>query len=65
MTVANTLEVAHGLFDNLMIVMDSEQCYSCINQTIDEMYVPRRQGVDGWRTTSFGYVQSPWNSQSS
>jgi hypothetical protein len=52
MTVAHTLEVAHGLFDNLKVVMDGAQFYSGGYQTTDEMCSNRRQGIDRWHTTS-------------
>jgi len=34
MTVTHTLEVVHGLFDNLKIVMDGGVSYAVIHQTI-------------------------------
>ena len=52
MTVASTLEVAHGLFDNLKVVMDGGQYYSRRYQMIDKMCSHRRQSIDGWHTTS-------------
>lgn len=61
MTVARTLEVVHGLFDNLKVVMDGEEHYSCGYSTNDETCSSRWQGIDGWDTTGSRYVQSAWN----
>jgi hypothetical protein len=61
MTVAHTLEVVHGLFDNLKVVMDGEKHHSGGHSTIDETCSIRRQGINGWDTTRSRYVQSAWN----
>jgi hypothetical protein len=64
MTVTHTLEVVHGLFDNLKVVMDGEKCYSVGYQTINKACSSRWQGIDGRHTKSTKYVQSTWNSHS-
>jgi len=61
MTVAHTLEVVHGLFDNLKVVMDGGKHFSGGYSTIDETCSSRRQGINGWDTTGSRYVQSAWN----
>jgi hypothetical protein len=43
MTVAHTLEVAHGLFDHLKVVMDGAHFCSGGYQTLDDMCSNRRQ----------------------
>jgi hypothetical protein len=64
MTVAYTLEVVHGLFDNLKLVMDGTERYSGGNQVIDETCSSRWQGIDGRHTASSRYVQHTWNTES-
>ncbi len=61
MTVAHTLEVVHGLFDNLKVVMDGGKHFSGGYSTIDETCSSRRQGINGWDTTGSRYVQSARN----
>jgi hypothetical protein len=66
MTGAHTLEVVHGLFDNLKVVMDGGLNYCFVGyQRIDETRLSRRQGIDDCHTTSSRYSQPVWNTQSS
>jgi len=56
MTGARTLEVVHGLFDNLKVVMDGGIPYFVDHQRINETRLSRRQGIDNCYTTSSRYV---------
>jgi len=61
MAGAHTLEVVHGLFDNLKVVMNGEIRYSDGYQTTDKSRLGRRQGINDCHTASFRYVQPAWN----
>lgn len=63
MAGAHTLEVVHGLFDNLKVVMNGEIPHSGGYQTTDKTRLSRRQGIDGCNTASSRYVQPSWNTQ--
>jgi len=65
MTGAHTLEVVHGLFDNLKAVMDGAIPYFVDYSRINETRLSRRQGINDCYTTSSRYVSSAWNTQSS
>ena len=66
MTGVHTLEVVHGLFDNLKVVMDGGLNYYFVGyQRIDRIRLSRRQGIDDCHTTSSRYAQPAWNTQSS
>ena len=57
MTVAQTLDVVHGLMNHMKVVMDSEQFLSLlIAKTLLIIYPTRWQGVDRQYSTSIGYV---------
>ena len=55
MTAASTLEVVHGLFNNLKEVMNGAPALFEGILMID--FSSRRQDVNSWHTTSTGYVQ--------
>jgi hypothetical protein len=55
MTVAQTLDVVHGLFDNLRVVMDGA-CTLGVHQSIDEVCSGRWKGNNRWHTECSGYV---------
>jgi len=65
MTGARTLEVVHGLFDNLRVFMDGAIPYFVDHRRINETRLSRRQGINGRYSTSSRYVQPAWNNQSS
>jgi hypothetical protein len=50
-TAAHTLEVVHGLFNNLKEVMDGTQVSFGVLTTIDNTCLSRLQGLNGWHTT--------------
>ena len=56
MTGARTLEVVHGLFDNLKVVMDGAIPYFVDNWRVNETRLSRRQGINDCYTTSSRYV---------
>jgi len=56
MTGARTLEVVHGLFDNLKVVMDGAIPYFVDHQRINETRLSRWQGINGRYSTSSRYV---------
>ena len=57
MTGARTLEVVHGLFDNLKVVMDGAIPYFVDHQRINETRLSRWHGINSRYTTSSRYVQ--------
>ena len=63
MAGAHTLEVVHGLFDNLKVVMNGEISYFGGYQTTDKTRLSRRQGIRDYYTTSPRYVQPVWTTQ--
>jgi len=56
MTGAHTLQVVHGLFGNLKVVMDGGIPYFVDYRKIDETRLSRRQGINDCYTTSSRYV---------
>jgi len=56
MTGARTLEVVHGLFDNLKVVMDSAIPYFFDHWRINETRLSRRQVINSRYSTSSRYV---------
>jgi len=64
MTGARTLEVVHGLSDDLKVVRDGAKLHSGRHQTIDETCTGRWQDINAWHTTSSRYVQPAWNTRS-
>ena len=46
MTGTRTLEIVHGLFDNLKVVMDGAIPYFVDHRRIDETRLGRRQGIN-------------------
>jgi hypothetical protein len=60
-TVAHTLEVVHGLFDNLRVVMDGAWTLGA-HLTIDETCSSRSQGINRRHTEGSRYVR--WKIQS-
>ena len=61
MAGAHTLQVVHGLFDNLKVVMNGRLPYSGGYQTTDNTRLSRRQGINGCHTASSRYVQPAWS----
>jgi len=57
MAGSHTLQIVHGLFDNLKVVMDGKISYSGGYQTTDKTRMSRRQGINDCHTTSSRYVQ--------
>ena len=55
MTGTRTLEVVHGLFNNLKVIMDGGIPYFFGYQRI-EVHLSRRQGIDDCYPTSSRYV---------
>ena len=56
MTGAHTLQVVHGLFDNLKAVMDGAIHYFVDYQRINEIRLSRRQVINACYTTNSRYV---------
>jgi hypothetical protein len=65
MTGAHTLEVVHGLSDDLKVVRDGAKFHSGRHQMTDETCTSRWQDINTWYTPSSRYVQPTWNTQSS
>ena len=63
MAGAHTLQVVHGLFDNLKVVLNGEILHSGGYQMTDKTRMSRRQGIDDCHTASSRYVQLSWNPQ--
>ena len=55
-TGARTLEVVHGLFDNLKVVVDGGMPYFVHYWRINETRLSRREGIDDCYTTSSRYA---------
>ena len=56
MTGARTLQVVHGLFDNLKVVMDGGIPYFVDYRRVNKTRSNRRQGINDCHTTSSRYV---------
>jgi hypothetical protein len=56
MTVAQTLGVVHALVGNMKVVMEGAECLHNYSQKFLRICFVRRQGVNGWYPTRFGYV---------
>ena len=56
MTGAHTLQVVHGLFGNLKVVMHGGIPFFVDYRKIDETRLSRRQGINDCYTTSSRYV---------
>jgi len=56
MTGAHTLQVVHGLFDNLKVVMDGGISHFVDYRRVNETRLSRRQGINDCHTTSSRYV---------
>ena len=56
MTGVRTLEVVHGLSDDLKVVRDGQKPFLTSNQTTNETWI-RRKSINAWRTTSCRYVR--------
>jgi hypothetical protein len=63
MTVAHTLEVVHGLFTNLKVVVAGAWTLLGWYQTINLTDSNRWQGIDYCTTTGSRYVKSTWNTE--
>jgi hypothetical protein len=57
MTGVRTLEVVHGLSDDLKVVRDGKKPFLTGNQTTNATYWSRRKGFNAWCTTSRRYVR--------
>jgi len=55
MTGVHTLEVVHGMFDNLKLVMNGEIPYSGCHKTTEKTQLSRREGIIRCHTTNSGY----------
>ena len=64
MTGARTLEVVHGLSDDLKVIKDGAKLPLVANQVIDETCTSRWQDINAWYTPSSRYVQPAWNTKS-
>ena len=56
MTGVHTLEVVHGMFDNLKLVMNGEIPDSGCYKTTENTRLNRWEGIIRCHTTSSGYV---------
>ena len=63
MAGAHTLQVVHGLFDNLKVVMNGGLPYSGGYHMTDKTHLSRRQGINDCHTASSRYVQPAWNAR--